>query len=99
MNTFLRTDEFDAWFKELKDQIGKARIIAWIISAESGNFADIEPVGGGVSEMRIHYGPGIGFISAAAGQHFTCCYAEVLNLPKKKDIKEAKRLAREWMEE
>lgn len=58
MVTFLRTPEFDAWLKALRDPLGKARIIARIRSAEAGNFGDCEPVGDGVSEMRIHCGPG-----------------------------------------
>ena len=58
MNTFLRTPEFDAWLKGLRDAIGKARILARIRSAESGNFGDSAPVGDGVHEMRIHVGPG-----------------------------------------
>jgi putative addiction module killer protein len=58
MNTFLRSDEFDAWLSSLKDKVGRARIIHRIRSAEHGNFGDCEPVGEGVSEMRVHFGPG-----------------------------------------
>jgi len=58
VNTFLRTGEFDDWLFGLKDQIGRARILHRIRSAEHGNFGDCEPVGDGVSEMRIHVGPG-----------------------------------------
>lgn len=58
MNAFLRTDEFDAWLLALKDKIGRARIAHRIRSAEHGNFGDCEPVGEGVSEMRVHVGPG-----------------------------------------
>lgn len=58
MTTFLRSEEFDAWLSALKDKIGRARIIHSIRSAEHGNFGDCEPVGEGVSEMRIHFGPG-----------------------------------------
>lgn len=58
MNTFLRTEEFDAWLVALKDKIAKARIAHRIRSAEHGNFGDCEPVGEGVSEMRVHIGPG-----------------------------------------
>lgn len=58
MSTFLRTEEFDAWLRALRDPVGKARIAARIRSAELGNFGDCESVGDGVSEMRIHVGPG-----------------------------------------
>ena len=58
MNHFKKSDEFEAWFNALKDLRGKTRILARIVSAEKGNFGDSEPVGHGVSEMRIHYGPG-----------------------------------------
>ena len=58
MNGFIRTVEFDAWLKDLRDPIGKARILARVRSAEQGNFGDCAPVGEGVSEMRIHAGPG-----------------------------------------
>jgi len=56
--TFQRTEAFDAWLIRLKDKKGKARFLARIRSAEAGNLGDCEPVGEGVSEMRIHYGPG-----------------------------------------
>ena len=58
MNTILRTEAFDLWLKKLKDPRGKARIIERIRSAERNHFGDCEPVGQGVSEMRIHFGPG-----------------------------------------
>ncbi|GAB4061601.1 type II toxin-antitoxin system RelE/ParE family toxin [Uliginosibacterium sediminicola] len=58
MNTFLRSDEFNAWLSSLKDKVGRARIIHRIRSAEHGNFGDCESVGQGVSEMRVHFGPG-----------------------------------------
>ncbi|HMN57068.1 MAG TPA: type II toxin-antitoxin system RelE/ParE family toxin [Ottowia sp.] len=58
MNAFLRTGEFDAWLAGLKDNIGRARIVHRIRSAEHGNFGDCKPVSEGVSEMRVHAGPG-----------------------------------------
>ncbi|HVK54551.1 MAG TPA: type II toxin-antitoxin system RelE/ParE family toxin [Burkholderiales bacterium] len=58
MNTFLRSEEFDAWLAALKNNVGRARIVHRIRAAEQGNFGDCEPVGEGVSEMRIHVGPG-----------------------------------------
>src|SRR5471030_942560 len=58
MNIMIRTAEFDTWLRQLKDAKGKARILARLRSAEQGNFGDCEPVGQGISEMRIHTGSG-----------------------------------------
>ena len=58
MYTIIRTKIFDAWLSKLKDARGKARIVERIRSAERGNFGDCEPVGNGVSDLRIHFGPG-----------------------------------------
>lgn len=58
MNQFHRTVEFDVWLSTLKDKVGVARIAQRLDAAAAGNFGDCEPVGGGVSEMRIHVGPG-----------------------------------------
>ena len=58
MSRFLHTPEFDAWLKALRDPVAKGRVIARIRSTEAGNFGDCRHVGEGVSEMRIHVGPG-----------------------------------------
>ncbi|CAD5249667.1 MULTISPECIES: type II toxin-antitoxin system RelE/ParE family toxin [unclassified Imperialibacter] len=54
-----KTDEFDKWLKKLKDSRAKAKILFRIQRIEEhGNFGDCEPVGQGLSELRIHYGKG-----------------------------------------
>ena len=53
-----QTDIFAKWFDGLRDRRAKARIQARIDRVETGNFGDVAPVGEGVSELRIHYGPG-----------------------------------------
>jgi putative addiction module killer protein len=58
MNTFVRSSDFDVWLSGLADHKAKARVLARLRSATLGNFGDCEPVGEGVSEMRIHVGPG-----------------------------------------
>lgn len=58
MNAIVRTADFDRWLAKLKDLRGKARIIERIRSAERGKFGDCASVGSGVSEMRVHFGPG-----------------------------------------
>ena len=56
MNVFQSTEEFDDWLGNLKDCVAKARIFNRIDAATLGNFGECEPVGEGVSEMKIHVG-------------------------------------------
>ncbi len=58
MNQFLKTDEFNDWFKSLKDFKAKARIAGRLDHAILGNFGDTKFVGASVFEMRIHVGAG-----------------------------------------
>ena len=58
MNRIERSEEFVTWLERLRDKKGKARILSRIDAAMLGNFGDCEPVGEGVSEMRVHFGPG-----------------------------------------
>lgn len=58
MHEILKSGTFDAWFSGLKDRQAKARIAARIDRLSLGNPGDVKPVGSGVSEMRIDYGPG-----------------------------------------
>ena len=58
MIDFNETIEFVQWLEAVRDPFAKVRVVKRIRMAESGNFGDCEPVGDGVSEMRIHYGPG-----------------------------------------
>lgn len=58
MNTLLQTDEFRAWLGEMKDIRAKAVIFNRLDRATKGNLGDVRVLGGGVSEMRIDFGPG-----------------------------------------
>ncbi len=53
-----QTETFAHWFRRLRDRRAKRRIQVRIDRLETGNPGDVRPVGGGVSEMRIDYGPG-----------------------------------------
>jgi len=54
----LQTDFYKKWFAALRDRMARARIDARIRRISLGNFGDVKPVGDGVSEIRIDYGPG-----------------------------------------
>jgi putative addiction module killer protein len=53
-----QTDEYAEWFKSLRDRRARARINTRIRRLSLGNPGDVKPVGEGVSELRIDYGPG-----------------------------------------
>lgn len=53
-----KTDEYQSWFTALPDKLVKARIEARITRLIAGNAGDVEPVGEGVSELRLHFGSG-----------------------------------------
>lgn len=54
----IQTDEFEAWLDGLRDRRAQAQIGKRIVRVQSGLLGDVEPVGEGVNELRIHYGPG-----------------------------------------
>jgi len=59
MYSIKKTAEFDKWLRKLKDQRAKAKILFRIQRIEEqGNFGDCQPVGQGISELRIHYAAG-----------------------------------------
>jgi putative addiction module killer protein len=91
--TVLRSDEFDQWLTGLKDAKGKARIVARIKSAELGNLGDVKPVGEGVSEMRIHYGPGYRVYFTQRGRLLILLLVGGDKSSQKRDIVKAKALA------
>lgn len=58
MLTVLKTDDFVVWLNSIRDLRARARVETRIVRLELGNAGDVAPVGGGVSELRIDYGPG-----------------------------------------
>jgi len=99
MNSFHRTEDFDDWLAALKDWKGAARIAERIRAAEAGNFGDCEPVGEGVSEMRIHFGPGYRAYFTRRGDVVYLLLLGGDKSTQKRDVKRAKEMARTLEEE
>ncbi len=99
MNTILRTAVVDTWLSKLKDPRGKARIIERIRSAERGNFGDCEFVGNGVSEMRIHYGPGYRVYFTRTGDVVYVLLCGGTKRGQRRDIAKAQVMARQLDED
>lgn len=95
MNTLIQSSVFSDWLRTLVDDVAKAHILRRIVSAELGNFGDCEAVGEGVSEMRIHYGPGyrVYFVRNGGAIYVLLCGGNKAS--QKRDIKRAKTMARE----
>lgn len=94
MNIIQTPEVFDNWFSELKDRTVKARIQARIDRAEDSNFGDCGPVGEGVSEMRIHTGPGYRIYFKQIGMEIFVLLAGGNKTTQQQDIKTAIELAR-----
>jgi len=77
----------------MNSTVGKALIARRIERAENGNFGDCEPVGGGVSEMRIHHGPGYRAYFTRRGEVFYLLLLGGDKSSQKRDIKRAIEMA------
>jgi putative addiction module killer protein len=90
-----QTDVYYQWFKGLRDRQAKARIILRIRRLSLGNFGDVKPVGEGVSEMRIDYGPGYRVYFIRRGEFLVVLLAGGDKQSQDRDINRALELARE----
>lgn len=95
VNAFVRSSDFDVWLSQLADPKAKARILARLRSATFGNFGDCQPVGEGVSEMRIDVGAGYRVYYARSGVTAYVLLAGGNKASQTKDIVRAIRMARE----
>ena len=78
-----------------RDPIAKARVITRIRSAEAGNLGDCSPVGDGISEMRIHVGPGYRVYFVQRGQTIIVLLCGGDKSTQSRDITRAIELAQE----
>ena len=94
MARILKTDVFAAWLDGLKDVRARARVQVRIERLIGGNPGDVEPVGEGVSELRIHYGLGYRVYFKKHGDELVILLAGGIKATQSSDIKTALRLAR-----
>lgn len=89
-----KTETFATWIDGLQDIRARARILVRIERLAAGNPGDVKPVGEGVSEMRIDYGPGYRVYYRKIGQKVIILLAGGDKHAQSKDIKAALRLSR-----
>jgi putative addiction module killer protein len=88
------TDMFESWFHGLRDRMARARIQARIDRLQLGNPGDVKPVGEGVSEMRLDFGPGYRIYYVQRGSELIVLLAGGDKATQGRDIKIALKLAR-----
>ena len=98
MFALIQSSVFEAWLSAVDDLKAKARILARLRSAMLGNFGDCEPVGEGVSEMRIHVGAGYRVYYMRTGTTVYVLLTGGNKSSQKKDVTLAKKMAREYKE-
>ena len=91
----LKTELFAKWLDNLRDIKAKARVLVRIERLAMGNAGDVKPVGEGISEMRIEYGPGYRVYFTKRGSELILLLAGGDKSSQSGDIKVAMRLARD----
>jgi putative addiction module killer protein len=89
-----QTETFRKWWTKLKDERARG-VIGGRLDRLAG---DVEPVGQGISELRIHYGPGYRVYFQQRGAAIVILLCGGDKSTQAKDIKAAKHLADEWSE-
>lgn len=90
------TEGFDRWLRKLKDGQGRLRILERIDRLTHGNPGDGKPVGQGVLELRLTYGPGYRVYYAQQGDRLVLLLCGGDKSTQHKDIQRAHQLAADW---
>lgn len=94
----MQSETFRAWLSGLKDRNARARILARIDRLAAGNPGRVAPVGSGVSEMKIDYGPGYRVYYMQRGRLLIVLLCGGDKRTQGVDIKRAKAIASDWKE-
>ena len=96
MIKLLRSEEFDRWLRKLRDERAVARVQARLLRLSLGNAGYAKPVGEGVSEMRIDYGPGYRIYFKRRGEELILLLIGGDKQTQDADINLAKAIAASW---
>lgn len=88
-----QTDAFAKWLSALRDREARIKVLGRIARLAHGNPGDVQPVGDGVSELRIHFGPGYRVYFVRRGLHIARLLGGGSKKTQQRDIQAAKALA------
>ena len=88
-----QTEIYSEWFSRLRDRVAKARIDIRIRRLSLGNPGDVKPVGSGISELRIDYGPGYRIYFTQRGSAIVILLSGGDKSTQEEDIRAAQKLA------
>lgn len=91
----VQTEEFETWLNALRDRKAVNAIVKRILRVQSGLLGDVESLGGGISEMRVHYGPGYRLYFTKRQQVLIILLCGGDKSSQARDIARAKQLAME----
>lgn len=94
-----QTLTYEKWEARLRDKRAKTFIAARLMRLAEGLPGDVEPVGDGVSELRIHYGPGYRVYFQRRGNFLVVLLCGGDKSTQSRDIAAAKKLAKEWSDQ
>jgi putative addiction module killer protein len=94
-----QTEIYQKWQARLRDKRARTIIATRLMRLAEGLPGDVEPVGEGVSELRIHYGPGYRVYFQRRGNLLVVLLCGGNKSTQVRDIAAAKKLAMEWSEE
>lgn len=98
MYEIIKSDTFDRWLTNLRDRHARLRVQSRIDRLSIGNPGDVKPVGSGVSELRIDYGPGYRVYFMQRGPVLLVLLAGGDKRTQDADIKHAINIANDWKE-
>lgn len=92
----IRSASFDKWLRGVRDKQAKARVLARVRRLGLGNPGDVRPIGQGLSELRIAYGPGYRVYYLQHGSIIIVLLCGGDKSTQSADIAKAKTVAKAW---
>lgn len=98
MVEIVQSATFSQWLGNLKDRQARMRIHAKLDRVFLGNLGDVRPIGHGLSELRIHYGPGYRLYCLQLETNMLVMLCGGDKSSQARDIEQAQRIAKDWKE-